>query len=150
MILVTGATGRAGSQVVRALQERGCEVRAVVRVPVRARELLGENVELAVRCVLSGPDAITDEQIAAALSVAAADRVEFIPISDAEAREALIGPGLPGFLAEQFVATLAQARAGAAAQVTPSAEALTGTPPRHFADFAREHARAFSNSELAA
>ena len=48
MILVTGATGRAGSQVVRALRERDQEVRAFVRDPKRALELLGEEVEPAV------------------------------------------------------------------------------------------------------
>ena len=48
MILVTGATGRAGSQVVRALLEQSDEVRALVRDPVTARDLLGEDVELVV------------------------------------------------------------------------------------------------------
>ena len=48
MILVTGATGKAGSQVVRALLERGAEVRAFVRDPERARRLLGDEPELAV------------------------------------------------------------------------------------------------------
>jgi uncharacterized protein YbjT (DUF2867 family) len=48
MILVTGATGNAGSQVVRALLERGERVRAFVRDPEKARRLLGSDVELAV------------------------------------------------------------------------------------------------------
>ena len=45
MILVTGATGNAGSQVVRALLERGREVRAFVRDPDRAHDLFGDEVE---------------------------------------------------------------------------------------------------------
>jgi uncharacterized protein YbjT (DUF2867 family) len=48
MILVTGATGNAGSQVVRELRERGARVRAFVRDRERARERLGEGIELAV------------------------------------------------------------------------------------------------------
>ena len=48
MILVTGATGNVGSQVVRELQARGAPVRAFVRDASRARELFGERVELAV------------------------------------------------------------------------------------------------------
>jgi uncharacterized protein YbjT (DUF2867 family) len=48
MILVTGATGNTGSQVVRALVEAGAPVRAFVRDPERARERLGEDVEQAV------------------------------------------------------------------------------------------------------
>src|SRR5437667_6357691 len=48
MIVVTGATGQAGSEVVRALAARGERVRAFVRDPGPARHKLGENVELAV------------------------------------------------------------------------------------------------------
>ena len=45
MNVVTGATGLAGSQVVRALLDRGEPVRAFVRDPDKARQLLGEQVE---------------------------------------------------------------------------------------------------------
>src|SRR5687767_4593970 len=48
MILVTGATGNAGSQVVRALVERGHRVRAFVRDPDQGRRLLGDAVELSI------------------------------------------------------------------------------------------------------
>src|ERR1700758_708331 len=48
MILVTGATGQAGSQVVQALLARDAEVRVFVRDPDKARGLFGEAVELAV------------------------------------------------------------------------------------------------------
>jgi len=48
MILVTGATGIAGSEVVRAVRRRGERVRAFVRDPQRAREKLGDEIELAV------------------------------------------------------------------------------------------------------
>lgn len=46
MILVTGATGNAGSEVVRALAEERQPVRAFVRDPDQARSLLGPAVEL--------------------------------------------------------------------------------------------------------
>jgi uncharacterized protein YbjT (DUF2867 family) len=48
MILVTGATGTVGSEVVRAVSERGGQVRAFVRDSEKARERLGDGVELAV------------------------------------------------------------------------------------------------------
>jgi uncharacterized protein YbjT (DUF2867 family) len=48
MILVTGATGTAGAEVVRAARERGERVRAFVRDPQQAAEKLGDGVELAV------------------------------------------------------------------------------------------------------
>jgi uncharacterized protein YbjT (DUF2867 family) len=67
MIVVTGATGQAGSEVARALAARGGRVRAFVRDPRTARRKLGENVELAagdladprsVRAALDGADAL--------------------------------------------------------------------------------------------
>jgi uncharacterized protein YbjT (DUF2867 family) len=46
MILVTGATGKIGSQVVKQLAEAGVPVRALVRDPQKAGDLAGPNVEL--------------------------------------------------------------------------------------------------------
>jgi uncharacterized protein YbjT (DUF2867 family) len=47
-ILVTGATGAVGSNLVRELQERGVPARVFVRDPVRAAAVLGHRVELAI------------------------------------------------------------------------------------------------------
>ena len=67
MIVVTGATGQAGSEVVRALAARGARVRAFVRDAGAARGKLGEDVELAVgdladprsvRAALDGADTL--------------------------------------------------------------------------------------------
>src|SRR4051794_15388045 len=46
--LVTGATGIAGAEVVRALLSEDRPVRAFVRDAAKARELLGDAAELAV------------------------------------------------------------------------------------------------------
>ena len=48
MILITGATGNAGAEVVRALVEEGHEVRAFVRDAGKGYALFGDAVELAV------------------------------------------------------------------------------------------------------
>jgi uncharacterized protein YbjT (DUF2867 family) len=45
-ILVTGATGKVGRELVPLLLEAGCEVRAGTRSPERARELLGPHAEI--------------------------------------------------------------------------------------------------------
>jgi uncharacterized protein YbjT (DUF2867 family) len=47
MILVTGGTGRTGSEVVRALLARGGKVRLHARDPEKAQLLFGDDVELA-------------------------------------------------------------------------------------------------------
>src|SRR5690349_15523309 len=67
LTLVTGATGVAGAEVVRALLAQGRPVRAFVRDPAKARRLFGDAVEVATgdlrsaltgagALVLSGPD----------------------------------------------------------------------------------------------
>lgn len=67
MILVTGATGNVGSQVARELVERGASVRAFVRNPEKARELLRDTMEIvegdfadaaSVRRALRGADSV--------------------------------------------------------------------------------------------
>jgi uncharacterized protein YbjT (DUF2867 family) len=291
MILVTGATGNAGSQVVRALSERGARVRAFVRDPDKARTLFGEGVELAagdfgdpaslraaldegvqtmlLSCaddprrveweanaiasaaaagvsrivklsttgaqpgapvafwdwhgrveeqlrssgvpfvilqssfymsnllaageqvasegrlyapageariamvdprdvgaaaaavltgagedeqtyVLTGPEAITYAEVAAALSVATGHDVGFVDVPDEGAKQGLLAAGMPEFVAEQLVAVFAQLRQGVAGQVTDTVEALTGAPPRSFADFARDHAHLLAPAAVTA
>ena len=67
-ILVTGATGTIGSDLVSLLRERDVPVRAFVRDPDKAASLLGPDVELAVgdfadpgslRAALTAPSAST-------------------------------------------------------------------------------------------
>jgi nucleoside-diphosphate-sugar epimerase len=53
--LVTGATGKVGGATARALQERGDEVRGLVRDPARAAELLPPGVELVAGDVTDPP-----------------------------------------------------------------------------------------------
>src|SRR5215216_7230491 len=57
MILVTGATGRVGSEVVRQLLAAGERPRAFTRDPDKARERLGEQVD-PVAGDLAGPETI--------------------------------------------------------------------------------------------
>jgi uncharacterized protein YbjT (DUF2867 family) len=290
MILVTGATGQAGSEVVRAMRARGERVRAFVRDPLRAREQLGDGVELAVgdfddrrsvhaaldgvddvvlSCaddprrvawetsaidaaaaagarrivklsavgaapgarvafwewhdrverhvmasgvpgvilrssfymtnvlaaagqvasegrlyapaagariamidprdvgaaaaavlstpghdgrtyVLTGPEAITYVQVAAALSAATGRAIEFVDVPDEDAKQGLIGAGLPDVVAEHVVRAFAMARQGVAGQVTPTVESLIGRPPRDMASFARDHAPLFAPAAVGA
>src|SRR5205085_2915855 len=46
MILITGATGTAGVEIVKALTAEGVKFRALVRNPAKAQSIAGPNVEL--------------------------------------------------------------------------------------------------------
>jgi uncharacterized protein YbjT (DUF2867 family) len=94
--------------------------------------------------VLTGPQAITYAEVAAALTAATASEVEFIDLSAEDARLGMIEAGLPEFVAEQVGAIFAQARQGMAEQVTATVESLTGRPPHDVASFARSQAQAFA------
>jgi uncharacterized protein YbjT (DUF2867 family) len=94
--------------------------------------------------LLTGPRAITYTQVAAALSAATASRVEFVDVPGDAARQAMVGDGMPGFVADQIVAMFGMLRQGVAATVSPDVETLTGSVPRDIASFARDHARLFA------
>jgi uncharacterized protein YbjT (DUF2867 family) len=60
-VLITGATGTAGAEVVRAVLRSGRSVRVLVRDPAKARRLFGGAVEVAhgdLRSALTGADAL--------------------------------------------------------------------------------------------
>jgi uncharacterized protein YbjT (DUF2867 family) len=100
--------------------------------------------------LLTGPRAITYDEVAAGLSAATRSRMEFIDVPGDAAYQAMIGDGMPGFVAEQIVAMFTALRQGVAAQVSPAVEALTGSAPRDFASFATDHARLFAPAAAAA
>jgi uncharacterized protein YbjT (DUF2867 family) len=100
--------------------------------------------------VLTGPEAITYAEIAAALSAATGRAVEFTDVPDQDARQGLIRAGLPDVVAEQVVRVFAMARRGVAEQVTSTIASLTGRPPRDFASFARDHACLFAAAAVGA
>jgi uncharacterized protein YbjT (DUF2867 family) len=76
MILVTGATGKVGSEAVRLLRQRDLPVRAMVRDPAQAESLAADGAELA-RADLDAP---------ATIDAALADVDTVI----------LVSPGVPG------------------------------------------------------
>ena len=95
--------------------------------------------------VLTGPEAITYEQVAADLSTATGRRVGFVDIPPEAAGPALVEAGLPPFAAEQVVRVFDELRRGEQADDHRArVHDLTGRPARPFAEFARDHADVFT------
>ena len=93
--------------------------------------------------MLTGPAAMTYAQVAEELSRATGRTIRFIDVPPEAARQGMIEVGMPEFVAEQLVKIFEQLRQGVAEQTTRTVEALTGSPPRSFAEFARDHAHLF-------
>src|SRR5262249_1731247 len=108
------------------------------------------DVAVPSRVHVTGPEAITYDRVAAALSEITGRRVRYIDVPDTAAREGLRASGMPDWLAEQLVALFGMLRRGAAEQVTDSVRALTGRAPRTIEDFLRDHATAFAPVRAAA
>lgn len=98
--------------------------------------------------VLTGPEAVTHHEVAAALSQAAGRPVEYVDVPGEVAREGMLAAGLPPFVADGLAGLYAALRAGGHAAPTGTVQAVTGAGPRDLATWTREHARAFGASAL--
>jgi uncharacterized protein YbjT (DUF2867 family) len=91
----------------------------------------------------SGPQAVTYEQIADTLTRVIGKPVAFIPVPDDAAHAAMVGNGLPEWLAGNLVTLYRLLRGGAGAEVTDAFQRVVGRQPRSFAQWAADHAPAF-------
>jgi uncharacterized protein YbjT (DUF2867 family) len=99
---------------------------------------------------VTGPEAVTYEQIARDLSAATGRTVEYVDIPYDAARDAMLQAGLPPMMADSIVDLFVVKQAGGMAQPSDAVRALTGRDPRTFAQFAREHASLFGSPVAAA
>ena len=99
---------------------------------------------------LTGPQAITFEQIAQDLSLVLGRAIEYVDVADDVARKGMTNAGLPQSVADAVVALFRAQRAGMMARTTDAVRALTGCPPRSFSHFAHDHAAQFGAGALAA
>src|ERR687894_854426 len=86
--------------------------------------------------VLTGPEAMSFERVAEELSGATGRSIRFVAVPDEAARQALVGSGMPDFVAGQIVAVFGLLRRGVQDRTTDDVRRLTGREPRPFAEFA--------------
>lgn len=147
MILVTGATGLNGKELLRLLSARGVAVRALVRNPARAQAITAlPHVE-----IVQGDMAHPETLVTALRGI---DRAMLISSSDPAmldvqsnfidaARQAQLAAGMPPYLADALFELFAERRNGKEAKVWSDAAALLGRPPTSFDKFARRNAAVF-------
>jgi len=92
---------------------------------------------------LTGPAALGFGDLATAIGGAIGKPVKYVDVPPAAARQAMVGMGLPDWLADGLVALYADFAAGKAAAVSTATTAITKKPARTVEQFAKAHAAAF-------
>ena len=99
---------------------------------------------------LTGPEALTFDQVAEELSRQQGRKISYCDVPDAAAYQAIVQGTGSSWLAEGLISLYHQFRAnGATAQVLGTVERLTGHAPRTLAAYLLEHAAAFRALEPA-
>lgn len=93
---------------------------------------------------ITGPEALTHQQMADKLSDALGRLIRFEEVPPQTMREALVGIGFPDWQADGLIEDYAHYARGEASEVMTGVEDATGKPPRAFDEFARDYAPAFS------
>jgi uncharacterized protein YbjT (DUF2867 family) len=93
---------------------------------------------------LTGPELISNDDVAAMLSALLGRTITYREISFAENREAMIRAGVPAPIAEMNAQAFSLTADGDAAWVTDDVPAILGRPALSFEHFAADHAAALS------
>jgi uncharacterized protein YbjT (DUF2867 family) len=92
---------------------------------------------------MSGPEALSMDEIAEQISLAVNKTVRYVSISREERGHALLAAGVPAFLVDALDIQAGERLKGAEALVHPETHAALGISPTTFAEFARRNAGAF-------
>jgi uncharacterized protein YbjT (DUF2867 family) len=93
---------------------------------------------------ITGPEALSCEDMAASLSAATGRTIRYQPVPVEAAAASMLEMGLPEWDARAIAELQGLFATGWAEATKPDLETLLGRPPRRFADFARDFAGAFS------
>jgi uncharacterized protein YbjT (DUF2867 family) len=145
-VLTTAASVRAAGAIF--LPAAGAKIAMVdPRDVARAAALLltdpGFADQAGVTHYLTGPEAVTFDDVAAALSDLTGRAIGFVPVPDDAARAQLVESGMPAWFASNLVTLFGLLRDGAAAPVGGGVRALTGSEPTPVTSFLRDHLEAF-------
>lgn len=95
--------------------------------------------------VLTGPEAMTQHDIASAFAKVLGKPVDYVEIPSDDWKAAVTAAGLPAFVANHLGHLTKDYKDGRFDRVTDAVFEITGTPPRSFAAFVRENVGALAN-----
>ncbi len=94
------------------------------------------------RYVLTGPEAMTDEALAALATDVIGKPLRYVDVTPDQLRGSMVEAGMPAWIADSLVALESVKAQGYAAEVSPAVEDITGKPPETYRAFlARNRAR---------
>ena len=93
--------------------------------------------------VLTGPALLSFHDVASGLSKALGKEVKYVNVPMDAARQAMIGVGMPEWVAEAYCEYFENYVKGGSAGVTNDFEKVAGHPPRSYEAFARDFAQYF-------
>jgi uncharacterized protein YbjT (DUF2867 family) len=110
---------------------------------VAAALLVAERPPEARTVRVTGPAAVTYDEVATALTAVLGREVAFVPVTDDAARAAMADAGLPELLVEAFLAVYRMQREGRFGEVADTVPVVLGRPARGVEDFLDEHRSLF-------
>ena len=111
---------------------------------VAARALIDDTIATGT-LTLSGPEALTYDEVARHLSDVAGRDVTYLDVPPEAAAEAMVANGVPELTATRVLEVFASLRQGDDARTSDVVPRLTGRAATTVADFARRHAPAFAD-----
>lgn len=112
-------------------------------------QLLREGGHRGAYIPVTGPEALTMEEIAARISQATSRSVTYVPVSRSRRREALILHDIPEMFADALdLQVQERLQGGIESRVDLSSHELFQVEPTTFLQFARRHAAAFGGDDL--
>jgi uncharacterized protein YbjT (DUF2867 family) len=96
---------------------------------------------------LTGPEALSYDAVADAISQAIGKKVSYVHVPPEYAKKQMLADGVPRWLAEDMIILFASFREGYGAGVTNTVAEVTKKRPRTFRQFAHDHARVFSEGK---
>lgn len=119
------------------------DIAAVAAVVLSSQGHEGQTYEL------TGPEALSFEEVADHFSTVLNKPVRYVRVSYEESCQHMIESGMEEWLAAAVTQTYRFMQAGGAAHVTDVVARLTGSAPISFSEFAHDYAATFQSSETA-
>jgi uncharacterized protein YbjT (DUF2867 family) len=112
------------------------DVRDIAAVAVKALTEPGHESKV---YTVTGPEALTSDEIATKISVATGREVKYVNLRDEDIKSAMTGQGTPEAYADAYIDLLRFYRSGGGSKVTDDVKRVTGREPIDFDRYAQDH-----------